>query len=85
MNECREQTYPDFYLHALTSIEQGALPVFNVDTDGDLRYSFLMTDEVLSAQLRQLSQRVYARELVKVLKTVYETQGESDGRSQAPT
>ena len=76
MNECREQTYPDFYLHALTSIEQGALPVFNVDTDGDLRYSFLMTDEVLSAQLRQLSQRVYARELVKVLKTVYKTQEE---------
>ena len=81
MNECCEQTYPDFYLHALTSIEQGALPVFNVDTDGDLRYSFLMTDEVLSAQLRQLSQRVYARELVKVLKTVYETQGVSDGLS----
>ena len=80
MNECHEQTYPDFYLHALICLEQGSLPVFNVDTDGDLRYSFLMTDEVLCAELRRLPQKEYERVMVQVLKMVYEAQGESDER-----
>ena len=76
MNECCEQTYPGFYLHTLINIEQGALPVFNINTDGDLRYSVLMTDEVLCAELRRLPQKEYERVLVQVLKMVYEKQSD---------
>ena len=76
MNECCEQTYPYFYLHALVCLEQGAMPIFNVDTDEVLRYNAVAIDEVFRAELRQLPQREYERVVVQLLKSVYEMQEE---------
>ena len=76
MNECCEQTYPDFYLHALVCLKQGALPIYNVDTSDVLRFSALIGDELFKAELRQLPQKKYERVLTQLLKSVYEMQEE---------
>ena len=76
MNECCEQTYPNFYLHALGCLEQGSLPIFNIDTSDVLQFNTLILNEVFRAELRQLPQKEYERALTQLLRSVYEMQEE---------